>query len=135
MTITYNAVYDRIYRAPIQVAMTQVQYGVDCAGLGEKSLELSSMTGKGDDIPAYSVQDDGSVNYLLNYPVFRAGQKYQFTLSAFEDYRYNNSVSGRLDRVAQRGGSEGKRRLTECQSPPSDRRRPLLRRTGDSGTL
>ena len=105
MTITYNAVYDRIYRAPIQVAMTQVQYGVDCAGLGEKSLELSSMTGKGDDIPAYNVQDDGSVNYLLSYPVFRAGQKYQFTLSAFEDYRYNNSVSGRLDRVAQRGGN------------------------------
>ena len=103
--ISYNAIYDRIYRSPVQVAMTQMQYGMACDGLGEKTLEMSSMAGKGEDIPAYTVQADGSVDYLLGYPVFIMGRKYQFQVSAFEDYRYNNTAAGHLDRVPQRGGN------------------------------
>lgn len=103
--ISYNAIYDRIYRSPVQVAMTQMQYGMACDGLGEKTLEMSSMAGKGEDIPAYTIQADGSVDYLLGYPVFIMGRKYQFQVSAFEDYRYNNTAAGHLDRVPQRGGN------------------------------
>ena len=63
------------------------------------------MNGQGEDIPLYTVDDFGSVSYLLGYPVFIAGRKYQFTVSAFEDYYYNNSPSGKRDRVPQRGGN------------------------------
>ena len=104
-TVTYNSIYDRIYRNPVQVRMTQLLYGDECAGLGEKSLQTTSMNGQGKDIPLYTTDDLGNVSYILGYPVFIAGRKYQFTVSAFEDYYYNNSNSSRRDRVPQRGGT------------------------------
>ena len=104
-TVYYHSIYDRIYRTPIQIKMTQVQYGEECVGLGEKTLATASMTGQGEDIPLYTVNENGEVSYLLGYPVFIAERKYQFTVSAFEDYYYNNSPAGIRDRVPQRDGN------------------------------
>ena len=104
-TVYYHHIYDRIYRTPVQVKMTQVRYGVPCAGLGEASMQTASMNGQGDIIPLYTQASDGSVDYLLGYPVFLSERQYQFTVSAFEDYRYNNSASGLPDRVPQRSGT------------------------------
>ena len=104
-TVYYHSIYDRIYRTPIQIKMTQVLYGEECAGLGEKTLATASMTGQGEDIPLYTVNENGEVSYLLGYPVFIAERKYQFTVSAFEDYYYNNSTAGIRDRVPQRDGN------------------------------
>ena len=104
-TVYYHHIYDRIYRTPVQVKMTQVRYGVACAGLGEQSLQTASMNGQGESIPLYTETSDGSVSYLLGYPVFLSDRQYQFTVSAYEDYRYNNTASGLLDRVPQRSGT------------------------------
>jgi len=106
-TVQYNAVYDRIYHTPMQVSLSQMIYGLERDGLGEPSIEVSnidpSQTGS---VNLYEKQDNGEVNYLLGYPLFIGGRKYQFVASAYEDYYYNNDrQAGTLDRVPLRGGS------------------------------
>ncbi len=122
-TVYYHHIYDRIYRTPVQVKMTQVRYGVPCAGLGEASMQTASMNGQGDIIPLYTQASDGSVDYLLGYPVFLSERQYQFTVSAFEDYRYNNAASGLLDRVPQRSGTI--RIVNDMESTTASRTYPL----------
>ncbi len=106
-SIAYNAVYDRIYHAPVSVKLTQVLYGIEHDGFGEKEMEVSSFDmSNSQKVRLYEMQQDGSVNYLLGYPVFIGGRKYQFTARAYERYYYNNDPhSGRVDDVPQRGGS------------------------------
>ncbi len=106
-TVQYNALYDRIYHTPMQVSLSQMIYGLERDGLGEPSIEVSnidpSQTGS---VNLYEKQDNGEVNYLLGYPLFIGGRKYQFVASAYEDYHYNNDrQAGTLDRVPLRGGS------------------------------
>ena len=106
-TVQYNAIYDRIYHTPMQVSLTQMIYGLERDGLGEPNIEVSnidpSLIGS---VNLYDKQQDGSIDYLLGYPVFIGGRKYQFTASAYEDYYYNNDrQAGTLDRVPLRGGS------------------------------
>ena len=106
LSIQYNAVYDRIWHNPVQVALTQLNYGMEADGLGETMMqagELNPMDSK--DIPLYTKEADGSVTYLLGYPVFQYNRRYQFMASAFEEYRYNNEPSGAVDRVPLRSGS------------------------------
>ncbi|MBE6311939.1 MAG: T9SS type A sorting domain-containing protein [Bacteroidales bacterium] len=106
-SVQYNAVYDRIYHTPMQVSLSQLVYGIKRDGLGEPTMEVSnidpSLIGS---VNLYEKQADGTVNYLLGYPVYNGGRKYQFVAEAYEDYYYNNdSQSGALDRVPLRGGS------------------------------
>ncbi|MBR1808546.1 MAG: hypothetical protein IJ776_04075 [Paludibacteraceae bacterium] len=106
-SIHYNAVYDRIYHTPMQISLNQMIYGLQRAGLGEPSMEVShinpSLVGT---VDLYRKQADGTIDYLLDYPVFIGGRKYQFTAEAYEDYYYNNDhEGGKLDRVPLRGGS------------------------------
>ena len=106
-SIHYNAVYDRIYHNPVQVSLNQMIYGLQRAGLGEPSMEVShinpSLVGT---VDLYKKPLNGTVDYLLGYPVFIGGRKYQFTAEAYEDYYYNNDhEGGSLDRVPLRGGA------------------------------
>ena len=106
-SIHYNAVYDRIYHAPVIVSLKQVLYGMDKSGFGEEEMEVSSMslTDK-QKVRLYQEQADGLISYLLGHPVFIAKRKYQFTAQAYERYYYNNDPqSGKVDEVPQRGGS------------------------------
>lgn len=105
--VKYNAVYDRIYHTPMQVNLKQMIYGLERKGLGEPSMEVSnidpSLSGT---VNMYEEQQDGTINYLLGYPAFIGGRKYQFMAEAYEDYYYNNDHQvGKLDRVPLRGGS------------------------------
>ncbi len=105
--IKYNAVYDRIYHTPMLVNLKQMIYGLERDGLGEPTIEVShinpSLVGQ---VELYTKQSDGAIDYLLGYPVFIGGRKYQFMAEAYEDYYYNNdSQAGNLDRVPLRGGS------------------------------
>ena len=104
---SYNARYDRIYHNPVQVSLTQLIYGIERDGLGEPSMEVShidpSLTTS---VNLYTKQTDGTIAYLLGYPVFNSGRKYQFLAQAYEDYFYNNDIhGGSRDRVPLRGGS------------------------------
>ena len=102
----YNAVYDRIYRNPIQLQLTQYIYGVERKGLGEAQMQVNGFDPTNrPKVHLYEEAEDGTINYLLGYPVYNSNRKYQFGAFAYEDYYYNNTPSGRLDRVAQRGGN------------------------------
>jgi len=102
----YNAIYDRIYHNPVQVQLTQFNNGMEAAGYGEAKIQASSIRPMEDDeIPMYVKEPDGTVEYLLGYPVFAYNRRYLFMASAYEEYRYNNSPAGEIDRVPQRGGS------------------------------
>lgn len=101
---TLPAVYNRIYRSPVQVQLTQLLYGMEQEGYGEPRMTVSELSGDGEDIPMYTKNADGTISYLLGHPVFIAGRKYQFLAQAFEDYYYNNDRTTKPDRVAQRGG-------------------------------
>ncbi len=104
-TITYNAVYDRIYRAPIQIKMTQLLYGMEKAGYGEQTGEYTDMDGMTYDLSFYTEQN-GEAIYTLGYPVFMYNRQYQFMVSAYEEYCYNNNKqTGIIDRVPVRSGS------------------------------
>ena len=104
-TITYNAVYDRIYRAPVQIKMTQLLYGMEKAGYGEQTGEYTDMDGKTYDLSFYTEQN-GEAVYTLGYPVFMYNRQYQFMVSAYEEYCYNNNKqTGIIDRVPIRSGS------------------------------
>ena len=104
-TTSYNAVYDRIYHNPVVVGLSQVLYGIERKGYGEAEMEFSSIRSQSDKVAMYTEQPDGTVNYLMGYPVFLSGRKYQFVARAYEEYYYNNNRNGgAVDRVAQRGG-------------------------------
>ena len=104
--MSYNAVYDRIYHAPVQVSLTQLNYGMEADGLGETQIQVCDVTPSEDDrVPLYTKEADGTVTYLLGYPVFMYNRRYQFMAQAFEEYLYNNEPSGAIDRVPLRSGS------------------------------
>ena len=104
--VSYNAVYDRIYHAPVQVSLTQLNYGMEADGLGETQIQVCDVTPSEDDrVPLYTKEADGTVTYLLGYPVFMYNRRYQFMAQAFEEYLYNNEPSGAIDRVPLRSGS------------------------------
>lgn len=106
-SVHYNAVYDRIYHTPVTVSLTQILYGLERDGLGEEEIEASGMNPlKTEKVKLYQKQPDGSVDYLLEYPVFIGGRKYQFQARAYEQYFYNNDrQSAMVDEVPQRGGA------------------------------
>ncbi len=105
-SVSYNAVYDRIYHNPVQVSLTQLNYGMEADGLGEAKMQASCLNPLMDNpIALYTKQADGTIDYLLGYPIFTYNRRYQFMAAAFEEYRYNNEPSGTIDRVPQRGGT------------------------------
>ena len=105
-TVQYNAVYDRIYHNPVVLSLNQVMYGVERKGYGEPEMEYSSINPMtAEKVSMYTEQADGSINYLMGYPVFISNRRYQFVARAYEEYVYNNNRNtGEIDRVAQRGG-------------------------------
>ena len=104
-SVHYNAVYDRIFRTPVKVQLTQLLYGLEQDGYGEVSLIVNSINlNTHESIQLYTKQEDGTVDYMLGYPIFYYNRRYQFEAQAYEDYYYNNDPTQRLDRVPQRGG-------------------------------
>ena len=119
-TVTYNAIYDRIYHNPVQIKMTQLLYGMEKAGFGEQNGQYTDMDGRQHDL-AYYTESDGQAVYTLGYPVFAYNRQYQFMVSAFEEYCYNNNRNAHLiDRVPLRSGSvvirNGLHSATESQT-------------------
>ena len=102
---TYNAVYDCIYRSPMQMGVVQYQAGMPQDGFGEKTLPVSNLLNLSKSVEAYTVDKSGELKYLLDYPVFQQGRTYQFRVSVYEDYYYNNDPTSQVDRVRLNGGN------------------------------
>ncbi len=104
-SVHYNAVYDRIYRTPVQVHLKQLLYGLEQDGYGEPTMNAGSLNPTiKEKVNLYTKQEDGTIRYTMGYPVFYYNRRYQFEAQAYEDYYYNNDPTQRLDRVPQRSG-------------------------------
>ena len=135
--VSYNATYDRIYHTPVKIRMTQLIYGLERDGIGEPTIQASTMQNNGDTVNLYtsSYLPNGTkeVRYLLGYPVFFNKRNYQFMASAYEEYFYNNdSQAGALDRVPMRGG---KVKIHSGLQNPGSTVSYTLDETGKSGVV
>ena len=106
--VTYNAIYKKVYHAPVTVTYQQSLYGgvYDVGYIGEQKLKLLNMSGKKEtyEIAKYD-KKTGETNYTFGHPVFQEGNDYTLKVSAHEDYYYNGTDKTRLDQVALKGGT------------------------------
>lgn len=90
-TVSYNAIYDRIYRSEAKITYKQINF--DKQGyFGMLKYDAANMAGNKATVPLY---DANAKTYTFGYPVFQAGDFYAFEVSAHEDYYYNNDVLGK----------------------------------------
>ena len=105
-TASYNAVYNRIYRNPIEITYKQIGYD-DFDYFGDKTYIASELTGKQTAIPlAYkNPADTTQALYTFTCPVFSLERKYNIRVQVAETYPYNNDLlSGKVDYVKVGGG-------------------------------
>lgn len=93
-----------VYRAPVSLTYQQLYYGMKVDYLGEPQMVYAAIDGS---YPVSLIERDSTgafMGYLLGQPVFQAGQKYTYVISAHEDYYYNNNPSdSRHDQVMLKG--------------------------------
>ena len=104
-SLTYHAIYNRIYRAPVEVTYKQLGYD-DFDYFGDKNYTASELTGKQTQVPlAYkNPADTTQALYTFTYPVFSLERKYSIRLQVGESYRYNNDPANKPDLVRVGGG-------------------------------
>ena len=103
-TLTYNAIYNRIYRSPIE--LTYRQQGFDnFSYFGDKTYTATDLAGNRATVPLAYKGADGRAAYTFGYPVFSLERKYYIEVQLAESYRYNNDpTTERLDIVPVTGG-------------------------------
>ncbi len=100
----FNASYCITYHSPITISCKQLKYGSELDYYGELTMERSNIMDKVVTVPLAEKQSDGKYKYLFGAPVFNMG-KYQFRISAHEDYYYNNDLtSARHEEVRIKDG-------------------------------
>ena len=102
--LTYNAIYNRIYRSPIE--LTYKQQGFDNFDyFGDKTYAATNLAGDRAMVPLAYKGADGRAAYTFGYPVFSLERKYYIQVQVAESYRYNNDpTTERLDIVPVSGG-------------------------------
>ena len=103
--LTYNAIYNRIYRAPVEVTYKQLGYD-SFDYFGDKNYYASELTGETVEVPLAfpNPADTTKAIYSFTYPVFSIDRKYTIELQVGENYLYNNDPAGKVDIVRLGGG-------------------------------
>ncbi|MGX8697150.1 MAG: hypothetical protein ACSW8D_12240, partial [Prevotella sp.] len=105
-TLTYHAVYNRIFHNPVEV--TYKQLGYDTFNyFGDKSYMATELNGDMAEVPlAYpNPLDSTQALYSFDYPVFSMERQYRIQLQVAERYLYNNNpATGKIDLVTLGGG-------------------------------
>ena len=109
--VPHNATYSLIYHSPVSLTYQQTYYGQKQDFLGEEALPVSDFKNVETMVKTY-IEKDGKKEYIFGHPVFngtaqstKAKRKYQYILSAHEDYYYNNDpIMGSHDQVQLHGG-------------------------------
>ena len=103
--VDYNEAYSITYHSPITVSCTQLQFGMPVDYYGEKTITRRNIQNQNIEVPVVEEQEDGSYTYLFGAPVFNS-EKYQFCVTAHEDYYYNNDpTSLQHEEVRLQGGT------------------------------
>lgn len=111
-SISCNERFNVIYHSPVQLTFQQTNYGRALNYFGDEELAMSDFNARTTYIKVVDVQKDDSVSYTFGYPVFNGitlnsanKNKYAFSLSAHEDYYYNNDKQAATpDVVYVKGG-------------------------------
>ena len=105
-TTYYQATFNRIYHSPIELQLTQLNFGIDCDYFGESQLKVSSVVNKETTPISVVCRDaDSTAYYLFGHPIYKEGQ-YSYRAEAFEQYFYNNDpLAGARDQVNMHGGT------------------------------
>ena len=114
-TVTYNAIYNRIYHNPVELTYKQVGYG-PFDYYGDYSYTATNLGGDKSEVPlVYQVAEKTSdkedaatvikTKYTFGFPVFSVNRQYSYRLSAVERYYWNNNHnSDTVDVVQMNGG-------------------------------
>ena len=114
-TVTYNAIYNRIYHNPVELTYKQVGYG-PFDYYGDYSYTANNLGGNKSEVPlVYQVAEktsdkDGAptvmkTKYTFGHPVFSVSRYYSYRLAAVERYYWNNNtLSDTIDVVQMNGG-------------------------------
>lgn len=120
---TQPGLFSITYRTPIEITYKQSQYGLDYDYYGIKTWTAQTLTGEEVKVDIAEQDSTGQWNYLFGAPVFYAG-RYQFRVSAHENYYYNNDRSTKPDIVYLKGGNlkiyNGLRETTDISTAPLD---------------
>ena len=105
-TLTYHAIYNRIYHAPVEVTYKQVGYDT-FDYFGDKTYVCSELTGKVTQVPLAfpNPADTTQAIYSFGHPVFSMERKYFIQVQVAEFYRYNNDAKFKADMVRLGGGT------------------------------
>ena len=104
-TVRYNADYSITYHSPIDITCTQLLYGRDLKYYGEVMMRRQNIANVMEEVPLATKKSDGTYEYLFGAPVF-AMRKYNFRVTAHEDYYYNNDeLSAKHEEVRINGGT------------------------------
>ena len=105
-SLTYHAIYNRIYHAPVEVTYKQVGYDT-FDYFGDKTYACSELTGKVTQVPLAfpNPADTTQAVYSFGHPVFSMERKYFIQVQVAEFYRYNNDAKFKADMVCLGGGT------------------------------
>ena len=102
---TYNAVYNRIYHAPVEISYKQLGYD-SFDYFGDKSYMSTSVGSDKIEVPLARYDSiSHTTHYTFGYPVFSLNRRYPVQVEVAERYRYNNDTrTGIVDIVPVGGG-------------------------------
>ena len=103
---SYNAVYNRIYRSPVELTYKQLSYDT-FNYFGDKFYNATNLKGDRVQVPlAYkNPEDTTTAKYTFGHPVFSLERKYYIQVQVAERYPYNNDLTTeRIDFVPVGGG-------------------------------
>jgi len=103
---SYNAVYNRIYRSPVELTYKQLSYDT-FNYFGDKFYNTTNLKGDRVQVPlAYkNPEDTTTAKYTFGHPVFSLERKYYIQVQVAERYPYNNDLTTeRIDFVPVGGG-------------------------------
>jgi hypothetical protein len=105
-TASYNAIYNRIYRSPVELTYKQLNYDA-FDYFGDKYYNATKLNGDKVQVPlAYKNPDDSTTaKYTFGNPVFSLERKYYIQVQVAERYVYNNDLkTEKIDYVRVGGG-------------------------------
>ena len=103
---SYNAIYDRIYRSPVELTYKQLSYDT-FNYFGDKFYNATNLKGEKVQVPlAYmNPKDKTTAKYTFGHPVFSLERKYYIQVQVAERYVYNNDYTAeKVDFVPVGGG-------------------------------
>ena len=103
---SYNAIYNRIYRSPVELTYKQLSYDT-FNYFGDKFYNATNLKGDRVQVPlAYkNPEDTTTAKYTFGHPVFSLERKYYIQVQVAERYPYNNDLTTeRIDFVPVGGG-------------------------------